>query len=126
MANSITTNVAREKMAKARAGEASLPAIVQMAFGDGAVDVDGNPIAPSGSDATLKNELLRKDIDGYTFPVPTTGSYSCTLLKTELVGMNVNEIALVDSAGDLVAIKTFTNKSKDGDMEMVFQIDDEF
>lgn len=32
----------------------------------------------------------------------------------------------MDEDGDLVAIKTFGNKYKDADMEMVFQIDDIF
>lgn len=37
MAESIVTDIAREKMLKARAGVAPLPKIVGMAFGDGEI-----------------------------------------------------------------------------------------
>ncbi len=124
--NSVVTNVAREKLAKARAGLASLPIITKMAFGDGGVDAEGVPIAPSGTDTTLKNELLRKTIDGYTFPIATTGRYSCTLLESDLIDDNISEIALIDSEDDLIIIKTFTSKNKESDMEMIYQIDDKF
>lgn len=126
MANEIITDKAREKMAKARAGDLTLPKIIKMSFGDGGVDINGTPVMPSGSDIALKHEVLRKDIDGHTFPIATTCTYSCKLLKADIPGINVNEIALIDAEGDLVAIKSFGNKYKDADMEMVFQIDDIF
>ena len=126
MANSVTTDKRREKMVKAGTGDIVLPTITHMAFGDGGTDVDGNPIAPTGADTGLKNELLRKGLDGHTYPVVTTCRYSCRLLKADLANQKINEIALVDSDGDIVAIKTFTDKSKDDDMEMIFEIDDEF
>lgn len=126
MANSVTTEIARSKMAKARAGETPLSAVTHMAFGTGGVDQSGDPIAPSGTDETLKNEILRKPIDGYIFPRSTTARYSCALAKEELEGAAINEIAIIDSDGDPVAFKTFRNKIKDGDMEMIFEIDDEF
>lgn len=126
MANSITTDYAREQMAKARAGDVAVTTITHMAFGDGGVDGGGNPIPPTGADTELNNELLRKPVDGHTFPVPATCRYSCRLLKTDLAGQTINEIALFDSAGEMVCKKTMTNKTKDGDMEMVFELDDEF
>ncbi|HCQ6228748.1 TPA: phage tail protein, partial [Clostridioides difficile] len=82
--------------------------------------------APLSSDTALKNEVFRKDIENYVYPISTTCRYSTTLLKNEAEGKNINEIGLIDSDGDLIAIKTFGNKYKDSDMEMVFQIDDEF
>lgn len=126
MANSITTAVARMKMAKARAGETPLPPVTHMAFGTGGVDQNGDPLAPSGADETLRNEVLRKPIDGYIFPWSTAVRYSCALAKEELEGIAINEVAIIDSDGDPVAFKTFRNKIKDGDMEMIFEIDDEF
>lgn len=126
MANAITTNKAREKMVKARSGDITLSKITHMTFGDGGVDSSGKPIAPSGEDIKLKNEILKKSIDGHSYPNSTTCRYSCTLTKEDLADKNINEIGLVDSDGDLVAIKTFGNKYKDADMEMIFQIDDEF
>lgn len=126
MANCVTTVKAREKMVKARAGDLVLPKITHMAFGKGGVDSGGIPIAPSESDVSLKTELLRKLVDGHTYPASTTCRYTCTLTKAELANENINEIALIDETGDIVAIKTFTNKGKDPDMEMIFEIDDEF
>ncbi|HBF3087244.1 phage tail protein [Clostridioides difficile] len=126
MANAVTTDIARQKMCKARAGDITLPTIVSMVFGDGGVGNDGTIIAPLSSDTALKNEVFRKDIENYVYPIQTTCRYSTTLLKNEAEGKNINEIGLIDSDGDLIAIKTFGNKYKDSDMEMVFQIDDEF
>lgn len=126
MANSVTTDYAREQMAKARAGDVVLTTITQMAFGNGGVDVNGDPIPPTGRDIGLNNELLRKPVDGHTFPATATCRYFCRLLKTDLAGQTINEIALFDSANKMVCKKTMTNKIKDGDMEMVFELDDEF
>ena len=123
MANSVITLKAREKMVKARAGIQPLPAIVGMAFGDGGVDSSGTVLAPG---ETLRNEILRKAIDGYTEITSTSYRYTCTLGKEELVGTAISEIALYDTDGDYVGLKTFRTKYKDEDMEMVFELDDQF
>ena len=123
MANSVITLKAREKMVKARAGIQPLPAIVGMAFGDGGVDSSGTVLAPG---ETLRNEILRKAIDGYTEITSTSYRYTSTLGKEELVGEAISEIALYDAEGDYVGLKTFRTKYKDEDMEMVFELDDQF
>ena len=123
MANSVITLKAREKMVKARAGIQPLPAIVGMAFGDGGVDSSGTVLAPG---ETLRNEILRKAIDGYTEITSTSYRYTSTLGKEELVGKAISEIALYDAEGDYVGLKTFRTKYKDEDMEMVFELDDQF
>jgi len=97
-----------------------------MAFGDGGVDGEGHPITPSGAATALNHELLRKTVDGHTFPSATTCRYACTLEKTDLVGQDINEITLIDANNGLVMIKTFTSKPKDGDMVLIFEVDDEF
>lgn len=124
--NLVITAKAREKLVKARAGDITLPAIVGMAFGDGGVDAGGTPIPPSSSATALTHELLRKAVSGHSFPVATTCRYVCTLAENELVGKNISELGLYDSSGDLVCIKTFTPKGKDGDIELTFNVDDEF
>lgn len=126
MANAVTTLKAREKMVKARAGDIVLPKIVSMAFGSGGINPAGQPITPSAGDNRLKTEIFRKAVDGHKYISQMVCRYTCTLTKPELANKYINEIALVDSEGDLVAIKTFTNKGKDPDMEMIFEIDDEF
>ena len=126
MANAVVTTTAKIKMMKARAGEIALPKVVGMAFGSGGVDSSLNVITPSASQTTLNNELLRKEVDGYTFISDTKCRYECTLLNDELVGNYISEIALYDEDGDLVAIKNFLRKGKDADIEMTMQMDDEF
>lgn len=125
MGNSIVTVIARKKMVRARAGVSPLPIITGMAFGDGA-QVGKDVLAPQPEDITLKNELLRKAVDQYEEISDTCYRYVCTLAKGDLVGKSINEIALYDADGDLVAIKSFLNKGKDDDMEMILEIDDKF
>lgn len=123
---SITTNKAREKMVKARAGAITLPAITQMAFGKGGVDERGQVKQPLASQNTLVEELLRKNIASHTFPTSTTCRYVCRLEKSELINEDISEVALIDAEGDLVAIKNFKVKGKDEGIEMTFELDDEF
>ena len=42
------------------------------------------------------------------------------------MGNAISEIALYDTDGDYVGLKTFRTKYKDEDMEMVFELDDQF
>ncbi len=126
MADAVVTLAARKKMVRARAGESPLPKIVGVAFGSGGVDGDGAVIAPDGSQTALNQEIARKPVDKYTFLSDTKCRYECTLAEGELTGEFISEAALYDEEGDLVAIKNFLPKGKDGDLEMTMQIDDEF
>ena len=92
--NVIITKKARKKMEQARAGAIALPKIVGMAFGSGGVDSAGNVISPSETQSTLKKELLRKPISGYSFITETTCRYECTLGESELAGQYISEIGL--------------------------------
>lgn len=123
---SVVLDQSRADLVKARAGVAALPKITQMAFGDGGVDASGNPVAPLKTATGLKNEIFRKDIDGYEFISELICRYTTTLLETEAVGKKISEIGLVDSKGKVVAIKTFLAKGKDGDMKVSFSVDDMF
>lgn len=127
MAESVVTNVAKSKIIRVRAGLLSkLPKINGMAFGDGASD--GSSVrTPLASDTALQNELHRQDIDGVELQEDQISAlYTTTLAKATLAGKNINEIGLYDEEGDLVAIKSFSNKGKDDDMEMGFDIMDKF
>ena len=126
MAKSVVTNLAKGKMVKARAGMGAVPKITGMAFGDGANDGNGCR-TPLPSDTALQHELLRQDIDGAVLQDDGISVlYTCTLDKASLAGETINEVALVDAEGDLVAIKSFADKGKDGDMEMAFSVLDKF
>ena len=124
MADAVVTLAARKKMVQARAGETPLPKIMGVVFGSGGVDADGNVITPERTQTALKQEILRKPVDKYTFLSDTKCRYECTLAEGELTGEYISEAALYDEEGDLVAIKNFLPKGKDSDLEMTIQIDD--
>lgn len=129
MAN-VKTNKGREKMAKAHNGTAALPAIVTMVFGTGGVDGAGNPRGLTGSETSLFTQVIQKTGAQVTktFPNPYTARYTCTLDADvdSLIGRNINEAGLVDAAGDLIAIKTFTNKGMEARTIIEFDYDAEF
>lgn len=124
--NSVITKTAREKVMKARAEGLVIPKIVGVAFGKGGVTPSGEVIQPDEEQTTLNSELLRKEIDGYEYVSDLVCRYTCTLTSSELAGEDISEMALYDEEDDLVAIKNFTAKGKDSDLEMGFQIDDSF
>lgn len=124
--NVIITKKAREKIVKARAGAIQLPKITGMAFGNGGVDAAGNVKPPLENQSQLSNELLRKEIDGYSFPDDTTCKYECTLSESELAGEEISEIGLYDADGDIVCIKTFMRKGKDVEVEQTYTLSDMF
>lgn len=126
MANAVVTKVGREKMLKARAGDISLPKITKMAFGSGGVGSGGAVIEPTTEQTSLNNELMRKAVDGHAYMSDTVCRYTCTLLPEELAGKSISELGLVDEEEDIIAIKNFSAKGKDSDLEMTFNIDDSF
>ena len=126
MAQGVITKTGREKLCRAHAGDITLPAVTQMAFGSGGVDGEGAVIATTGEEVSLRAELLKKDIDSHTYPGEATARYSVRLGKAELAGGQISEMGLVDAEGDLVAYKTFLPKGKDADMEFVFDMDEIF
>ncbi|MCX4268528.1 MAG: hypothetical protein OSJ62_07660 [Lachnospiraceae bacterium] len=126
MVKSVLTRVGREKLCKAHAGDISLPPITQIAFGDGGVDSDGNVISVTGEEVSLRNELMRKDIDEHFFPERTTGRYCTRLDKLDLAKQYISEMGLFDSEGDLVAYRTTIPKGKDDDESMIFDMDEIF
>ncbi|MGK4098508.1 phage tail protein [Bacillus altitudinis] len=119
----VTTLYARQQMAKARAEGTKLTKVVKMAFGKGGTK-DGKPISLDGTEQELKSELVQKDIDSYEFMEPAKIRYTCTIAEGELAGEVINELALVDEDGKFTAIRTMTDKQKDGDIEFIFEIDD--
>lgn len=66
------------------------------------------------------------EVESVTYPDETTARYTVTIPKDSLVGKEINEAALVDSDGDLVAIKNMYSKKKDEGVSFTFEFDDEF
>ncbi len=120
----ITTTIAKKKMLLARAGQQELPAITQMVFGSGGVNLAGEVLEPSEGQQELSEEIYRKDIEKVEIVSDTQIRYYCTLNENELIDKDISEIALADADGDLVTIKNFKAKGKDSDFQMIFKIND--
>lgn len=119
----LVTLAGRSKMAKARAGIAGLPAITHIALGDGGVDSDNNVLEPGEQ---LAHELIKKEVSSINKVTDTCYRFSLVLGESEMADAEISEMALIDSEGDTVIVKTFKPKIKDAGMEMTFQMDDKF
>ncbi len=129
MEKAVATKIGRRKLCMAHAGDASLPAIVKMAFGDGGMGEDGVERKPTGDETSLYNELLQKDLDGHMYREgsdQTTAVYTATLGAGECTGKYISEIGLIDADGDIVAIRTFLPMGKTEDIPLVFDMDEIF
>lgn len=124
---SVITLARRINLARATSGVlAPLPPITHIAFGDGGVDADDQPIMPTADQTSLKHEVGRYPIDTPTFPVPTTVAYTAEIPESDLVGTRLSEMGLVDADGTLCAIKTMYIKQKDDGVKLIFEMNDEF
>ena len=127
MSATTVTRKAKKKMVEARAGISTLPRITKMAFGTGGVNSSGTVIDHTETQNALYQEVLRKDIDGYTVIDETKIRYACTIEAGDITaGTAISEVGLIDSAGDFVALKSFYAKGIDSDMETIFECDDTF
>lgn len=122
----IITRIAKKKMAEARNGRIQLPPIQKIAIGDGGIDEEGNLFVPKEDTASLNNELMRRDYDTAVKLSETSFRYRIDLKDSELKGKSVSEIALIDTEGDMLSMKTFQPKLIEDDMEVSFEIDDIF
>ncbi len=125
--NTVITDKRREKLCKITSGKVStIGKVTHVAFGDSGVNSGGAVISPTRSQTALNHEVGRYPIGGVTYPVPTTARYTVTIPKTDLGGVSISEAALVDSDGDLCAIRNMLPKGKDDGVEFMFTFDDEF
>lgn len=124
---SVITRARRINLTKITSGAVStIPKITKIAFGDGGVDELGEPIMPNEIQTALNNQIGIYEIDSVTYPEETTAQYTVTIPEEELVGEKISEIALVDEAGVLCAIKNMYPKGKDDGVKFIFTFDDEF
>lgn len=100
--------------------EKTMPAVKYMAFGNGAEDSNGKVIELNGSEKALRNELLRKELEIAERDGSVRINYGYLVKIDELVNSRINETALYDKDGDLVAIKVFESRVKKPGMEMTF------
>lgn len=124
---SVITKYRRENLCKITSGAiSSLAPITEIAFGKGGLNEAGEPLTPSEDQSSLNNELTRYPIDGVTYPNETTSRYTVTIPENALVGETISEAGLVDSNGELCAIKTMYPKQKDEGVSFTFAFNDEF
>lgn len=125
--NSVITRTRRKKFALASSdAEHPLDPITHIAFGSGGVGGDGEPLPPSEEQTALNAELFRVPVDSITYPEETTVLYAVTIPADEHTGDAISEAALVDTNGDLAAIKNFYAKRKDAGTAFTFEFDDKF
>lgn len=123
----VTTAIGRKKLCMAHAGDAVLPAITKMAWGNGGIDESGQPIDTTGNEIGLYNQLLEKSIESHEYNDDyTTCFYTATLEAGELDGEEISEIGLFDAEGDLIVYRTFGRKWKDADIPQVYQMKEIF
>ena len=124
---SVITRARRINLAKITRGAIeTIPKITHIAFGDGGVGEDGQPLQPNELQTELNNEIGRYAVASVENPVETTNRYSVTVPEADLVGVNISEMALIDGDGVFAAVKNFLPKGKDADVKFTFQFDDEF
>lgn len=121
----VITAAGRKKLCMALAGDAALPAITRMAWGDGGVDSDGQPLGATGNEIGLYNELLVKDVESHEYinDEQTTCRYQATLEAGELDGEEISELGLYDADGDLISYRNFFQKGKDADIPQIYKMD---
>ena len=124
MAKVTIPNIARGKMADARAVKKQLPPIAKIAFGDGGVDSSGAVITPLPTSTALNHELMRADITTVEKISQTSYRYGYTIAEGGLGGKSVSEVALIDEEGDLASIETF--KPKADDLDSTYYVVDDF
>lgn len=120
MADAVMTQKGREKLNKAHAGDITLSVLKYIAYGDGGVDENYIPLPTTGEEVSLRNELLRMELDDHSYPIPTTCQYESRLSKADLANTYLSELGIFDEEGDLIIYKTFLPKGKDDDM--LFQV----
>lgn len=125
--NSVITITRRIKTCQASSGARNtLPPITHIAFGDGGTDPAGNPVQPGEQQTALTHELARYPVENISYPEQTVARYRVEIPLEDLIDASINEVALVDSEGDVAAIKTFYDKRKDLGTAFTFEVDDQF
>lgn len=124
----VITVIGRKLICTAHAGDAALPVIAYMAWGDGGVDESGTPKGATGNELSLYHELARKEIEAHAYvnEDKTTCRYTATLEKGELNGKEISEMGLYDEDGNLIAYRNFLRKGKDGDIPQIYDMDEIF
>lgn len=126
-ASAVLLDSFRKRLAAHMAGKGTLAPLGFMAFGDGGHDPETlEAIKPSASQTELNHEVMRKPLASITqeteFSVTGRGSVE----SNELQGVRLSEAALLDTEGNLIAIKNFAPKVKELDERYQIAIEARF
>lgn len=122
MADAITSNHYRRKIATAVAGGAPIPRITHMAFGDGGWNqVTDEVVPPSPEQVGLNHELIRKPLSLIEQEDEFSTTGGGVLEENELIGYKISEAALFAEDGTIVGLKNFGPKTKESDEQ--YEID---
>lgn len=95
MASSSTSVITRQRRVYlaqiTRGAIETIPKITHIAFGDGGIGEDGQPLQPNELQTELNNEIGRYEIASVENPVETTNRYTVTIPESDLNGKNINE-----------------------------------
>ncbi|MBQ9250836.1 MAG: phage tail protein [Oscillospiraceae bacterium] len=116
----VITNKHRQKIATATHQSGTIAKVAQIALGTGGVNGSG-VITPSGGATRLNNEVIRRPYTASQKVNDYCYEYALTLAENECVGQAISEMALIDSAGDLISILNFLPKTKD-DIQETYRI----
>lgn len=126
-AYSIVTEFRRKQLCEITSGKiSSIAPISHIAFGSGGCNDDGTVKTPDAKQTALNQEIGRYKVDPPTYPSIATARYTVTIPNNELVGEIINEAALIDSEGNVCAIRNMLPKGKDEEVTFTFTFDDEF
>lgn len=103
----------------------TIPKIKYIAFGDGG-SYNGVVKEPSELQENLFNEVKRYEVRDAQLVNDISVRYTIVVPESDMVGVKINEMALVDESGNICAIKTFADKVKDESVKFTFEFDDEY
>ncbi|KEI16827.1 hypothetical protein G8S49_01560 [Clostridium botulinum C] len=126
---SITTNKARQKLAKSHYSGSTVPKITMAGWGTGGVDINGDVIKPSSAAAQVAGEIIKNKIKTSTLSQDGLSViFTAELMPGEagVLNQKISTVGLYDEEGDLVLIKNFTPKQMDTDSKITIECTEQF
>lgn len=125
----VTTNKARQKLAKSHVDGSPVPKIIMAGWGTGGVDTDGNVLEPDALLSVVPEEIIRNNIISAQISSDGLSAiFSMELNPGEegVLNKKISTVGLYDQEGDLICIKNFAAKEMDVDTKISIQCEEEF
>jgi len=126
---SITTNKARQKLAKAHYDGTVVPKVIKAGWGTGGVDSNGAVIQPDPSLVQVAGEIIKNDIKSSTLSQDGLSVIFVAELnpgESGVLDKKISSVGLYDADSDLILIKNFTSKQMDADSKISIECTEEF